>query len=135
VNLVQELTSYGFEPNPGRSATYVEYAKTYCTADGEYVRVFLHFDKPIMGMTGLRLANVTVTTQRAVSPDLNDIAAQVHDIARDEVLELVAGLPTQIPQQSVSTRHCIKCERSAAEFYVINEDAVCYACVEAHGPT
>ena len=128
---IRELTSIGFEPNPGRSAEYIEFSKTYCEADGGYVRVFLHFDKPIMGMPGFRLADVTVTTQRAIPPDLNELAHFVPDVARDEVLGVVQALSTEIPVQAVVTRACLQCKKESAEFYVVNGDAICYSCVEA----
>jgi len=129
---VRELTQRGFDPNPGRSAEYVEYAKTYYDAhNNQYVRVFLHFDKPVMGMPGHRLANVTVTTQQVIVPEAAELQHFVPDVAKSEVLELAGMLSTAIPSQAVVTRLCIQCKEEAAEFYVVNDDAICYSCVEA----
>ena len=128
---VRGLVELGYEPNPGRSAEYIEYAKTYYSSEGEYVRVFLHFDKPVMGMTGFRLADVVIMRQRVLAPEPSQIDAYCPMVARDEVLSLVEALSSDIPQQAVDTRTCVQCGGESAEFYVVNDDAICYACVEA----
>lgn len=132
-SIVRRMTELGYYPSPGLEADRVVFYKDFSDLEGRRARVYVYFDKPIMGMAGLRLSSVSISTQIAVHATEEAIAREAPEPLRDDLLGVLHAFPEYtgaLPDQSVVTRACIRCKRSSARFYVINSDAVCTACVE-----
>lgn len=131
--IVRRMTELGFQPSPGLEADRVAFYKEYADDRGRRARAYVFFDKPVMGMTGMRLSNFVVNVQATFAPELEALK-QAPLVARDDleaVLDSFSGLAGHVPDQAVMTRTCVNCEKQASEFYVVNGDAVCKPCVAA----
>jgi len=130
--IVRHMSAIGFQPNPGFGASNIRFFKDY--AEGPRVsRVTVFFDKPITGMSTVRLANIVVSTQYCFAPEQEAIDASAPAEAREDltaVIETLSDLVGLIPKQAVMTRECIRCEQEAAEFFIVNDDAICVPCCE-----
>lgn len=137
--IVRRMAEVGFRPSAGFEAASVTFLKDYADDKGRRARVHVFFDKPVMGMSGVRLANIVVSVQASIAPDLEAIEAEAPPVAQEDLREIVASfseLVGYIPEQTVAARVCVRCGRESAEYYVVNADAVCRTCVEerqAHG--
>lgn len=132
-SIVRRFTLLGYHPSPRLEADRVCFYKDFSDDEGRRARIHVYFDKPILGMTALRLANIVISTQVVVQATAADIKREAPAPLRDDlsrVLESFSEYLT-IPEQAVVTRVCIKCGKAKPRFYVINTDAVCLECVEA----
>lgn len=127
--IVQTLSALGYSPARGPSAFVIDFTKTYASVAGEVVCVRVQFDKPVLGQPAPILGSIIVTTQTVLPPTL-DAAAGAPEAAQEDLRSIIAEFSGDLPERSVDLRLCIKCGTKSPEFYVINDDAVCLACVE-----
>jgi hypothetical protein len=129
--VVRRMAEVGFEPRPG-FAGHIEFSKEYADADGRRAKVYVFFDKPIMGMETLSLSNIVVSVQKNIEPTHEVIEREAPSIAKDDlfhVAEVFGDMVGYVPEQAAVTRECIKCHEHKSEFYMVSGDAVCYDCV------
>lgn len=128
--VVQTLTSYGYRPTNGQSAFVIDFVKTYGSLAGHTTHVRVQFDKPVMGQSAEPiLGSIIVTTQTVLPPTL-DAAASAPDEAQEDLRDIIAEFSGGLPARSIDLRTCIRCGEVGAEYYLINDDAVCLPCVE-----
>ena len=131
--IVRRMTELGFLPSPGYESGRVTFYKEYADDQGRRARAYAFFDKPVMGMAGMRLSNFVVNVQASFAPELEAVKRAPLVVQDDltSVVDCFAAMAGHVPDQAVMVRDCVNCKKSSAEFYVVNGDAVCKSCVEA----
>lgn len=129
--IVREMSELGFEPTAGVSAFTIQFAKVYADHEGKVIRACVQFDKPVMGQPNIMLGSFVISTQEVVMPEASALD-NVPEIARSDLSAILGnfGESTQLPPRSAALRDCIHCGERVGEYYVVNEDAVCFGCVK-----
>lgn len=144
--IVSTMRDLEFRPSTTMHADVVEFYKDYAEGVGDdddndtpigyrHHRVHLFFDKPVVGNESPRFANIVVTTQATLRPEEVLLAPACARTDLEVAIRALHAMVGRIPTQSVVTRVCGTCSKASAEFYVVNEDVVCTACVEARCTT
>jgi hypothetical protein len=126
------MSELGFSPANKFAADHVEFYKDYVDIEGRFARARVFFDKPVMGMQGMRLANFVVNIQKTIAPDLDAVEREAPSIIQQDLSEALEAFHelTGIPAQSVQTRECVQCHEHKADFFIVNGDAICKDCVD-----
>lgn len=124
------MRALDFRPSGRLEAGHVSFLKEYADLDGIRHRVHVFFDKPILGLSGMRLASIVISSQQTLAPLAEDLT-RAPDVAQPDLTALIERLSSLVPgAQSIEQQRCIQCAQLSSDFYRINADAVCYACVE-----
>lgn len=128
--LVRKMTEHGFKSSPDLHASLVQFHADYADENGRIIRVTVFFDKPFVGMAGVRISGITVTTQSTISPEFSAVEQLAPEVTQEDLKAVLSTFsPTEPVRQSVDVRVCVKCKCASSAFFLINDDAVCADCV------
>lgn len=131
--IVRQMTELGFVPSGSFDASRVSFSKDYADPAGRRARVYVYFDKPILGFESMRLANLVLSTQVTFGPTIEEVTSEAPEPIQPDLVALLQAFAhlTVVPAQAVAGRACLKCKKVSADYYIVNDDAICHACVEA----
>lgn len=125
------MATLEFMQAPGTSES-VTFYKDYGDDEGRRGRLFVHFGRMLKFADHIRLTSFTYTLQAPIFPTAEGLA-DAPGFAKSDVQAVLSDLAPFIgalPSVSLVTRICAQCRKPKSEFYVVNDDAVCFECVD-----